>query len=72
MINLSEIQIKTINSQQEFEEASAIIDALVDADLIADPEERKRALDLLEAIAILAHEYEKKHYAIPKPHSEPH
>lgn len=65
-MNLSEIQIKPINSQQEFEEASAIIDALVDADLIAEPNERKQALDLLEAIAILAHEYEKKHYAIPK------
>ena len=65
-MNLSEIQIKPINSQREFEAASAIIDALVDADLIEDPEQRKRALDLLEAIAILAHAYEQKHYTIPK------
>lgn len=66
-MNLTAIQIKPITNQQEFEEACVIIDALVDADLITDPDERKKALDLLEAIALLAHEYEKKHFAIPKP-----
>lgn len=66
-MNLTAIQIKPITNQQEFEEACILIDALVDADLIADPNDRKKALDLLEAIALLAHEYEKKHYAIPKP-----
>ncbi len=66
-MNLTAIQIKPITNQQEFEEACVIIDALVDADLIADPAERKKALDLLEAIALLAHEYEKKHFSIPKP-----
>ena len=60
-------QITPITNHQEIEEASALIDALVDADLIADPDERKKALDLLEAITLLAHEYEKKHFAIPKP-----
>jgi HTH-type transcriptional regulator/antitoxin HigA len=66
-MNLSAIQIRPITNQQEFEEACTLIDALVDADLIKDPVERKKGLDLLEAIALLAHEYEKKHFAIPKP-----
>ena len=44
-----------------------ILTSLIDSNLIADPIERKRASDILEAIAILAHEYEKKHYPIPKP-----
>ena len=66
-MNLSAIQIKPITNQLEFEEASAIIDSLVDADLIQDPIERQKALNLLEAIALLAHEYEKKHFSIPKP-----
>jgi HTH-type transcriptional regulator/antitoxin HigA len=66
-INVSEIKIKPITNQQEFDEASQIIDTLIDADLIQDPIERKAALDILEAITILAYEYEKKHYSIPKP-----
>lgn len=66
-INIHNIQLKPITNQAEFEEASQIIDALVDADLIADPAERQKALDLLEAISILASEYEKKHFSIPKP-----
>ena len=66
-MNIAEIKIKPITNEQEFEEASQIIDALIDADLIQDPIERKAALDILEAITILAYEYEKKHYSIPKP-----
>jgi HTH-type transcriptional regulator/antitoxin HigA len=66
-MNLTSIQIKPITNQQEFEEACVLIDALVDVDLITDPAERKKGLDLLEAIALLAHEYEKKHFTIPKP-----
>ena len=66
-MNLSEIKIKPITNQTEFDEASDIIDALVDADLIEDPIERKKALDILEAIAILACEYERKHFPIAKP-----
>lgn len=38
----------------------------MDADLIADPVERKKALAMLEAISILASEYEKKHFPMPK------
>jgi HTH-type transcriptional regulator / antitoxin HigA len=64
---LSNIQIKPITNEAEFEEASKIIDSLIDADMIEDPIERKKALDILEAITILAIEYEKKHYPIPKP-----
>lgn len=66
-MNIAEIKIKPITNEQEFEEASQIIDTLIDADLIQDPIERKAALDILEAITILANEYEKKHYSIPKP-----
>lgn len=66
-MNITEIQIKPITNQEEFDEASQIIDTLIDADLIQDPIERKAALDILEAITILAYEYEKKHYSIPKP-----
>jgi HTH-type transcriptional regulator / antitoxin HigA len=66
-INLEGIQIKPITNEEEFDVAGNIIDSLVDADLIEDPIERKKALDILEAITILAVEYEKKHYPIPKP-----
>lgn len=65
--NITEIQIKPITNQLEFEEASKIIDSLIDVDLIQDPKKRKEALNILEAITILAYEYEKKHYSIPKP-----
>lgn len=66
-MQLSKIEIKPITNETEFIEAGKIIDALIDADLIEDVNERKRALDILEAVSILANEYEKKHYPIPKP-----
>lgn len=66
-MTISDIQIKPITNEAEFEEANKIIDALIDSDLIEDPIERQRASDILEAVAILAIEYEKKHYPIPKP-----
>ena len=66
-MNLDAIKITPITNEVEFQAANEIIDALIDSDLIEDPIERKRASDLLEAIAILAIEYEKKHYPIPKP-----
>jgi HTH-type transcriptional regulator / antitoxin HigA len=65
-INLDKIIIQPITSQQEFEDANKIIDALVDADLIEDIETRKRALDILEAVTTLAIGYEKKHFPIQK------
>lgn len=66
-MNLSEIKIKPISTQKDFEEASKLIDALVDADLLDDPEERQKALDFLEAITVLACEYEEQFHPIPRP-----
>ena len=66
-MNLDFIKIRPITNETELDEAGKIIDLLIDADLIEDPIERKRALDILEAVSILAVEYEKKHYPIPKP-----
>ncbi|MCF2491288.1 type II toxin-antitoxin system HigA family antitoxin [Dyadobacter sp. CY347] len=66
-ISLDDIRIKPITNEADFEEAGKIIDSLIDADLIADPLERKRALDTLEAITVLAIDYEKRHFPIPKP-----
>lgn len=65
-INLDEIEIKPITNEADFERASALIDALIDADLIEDEATRNRALDILEAITILAIDYEKKHFPIEK------
>jgi HTH-type transcriptional regulator / antitoxin HigA len=65
-INLDEIIIKPITSKQDFEEANKIIDLLIDADLIENPESRKKAMDILEAVSILAIGYEKKHFPIEK------
>jgi len=65
-INLDTIEIKPITNQVDFERASALIDALVDADLIEDEATRNKALDTLEAITILAIDYEKKHFPIEK------
>ena len=66
-INLNSINIKPITNEQDFKEASAIIDSFIDADMFENPEERQRALEILNAITILAVEYEKKHYPIPAP-----
>jgi HTH-type transcriptional regulator / antitoxin HigA len=66
-MNLEDIRIQPITNEKEFDDANKIIDLLIDADLIEDPIERKRALDILEAVSILAYEYEKKHYPIPEP-----
>jgi HTH-type transcriptional regulator/antitoxin HigA len=66
-IDLSTIKIEPITNNEQFQKAADIIDLLVDADLIEDVQERQKALDILEAITILACDYEKKHYPIPKP-----
>lgn len=65
-INLDAIEIKPITNQTDFERASSLIDALIDADLIEDEATRNRALNILEAITILAIDYEKKHFPIEK------
>lgn len=66
-MDLSSIKIEPITNEEQFANAASIIDSLIDADLIQDEDERKKALDILEAVTILASEYEKKHYPIPKP-----
>lgn len=66
-MNIAEIKIEPITNQQEFEKANEIIDALIDADMIADPIERAKALAILDAVATLAHQYEKRYFPIPKP-----
>ncbi|MEY4539501.1 MAG: hypothetical protein RLZZ306_1258 [Bacteroidota bacterium] len=65
-INLDEIVIKPITSKQDFAEANKIIDLLIDADLIENPEIREKAMNILEAVSILAIGYEKKHFPIEK------
>lgn len=58
--------LQPIDNPAEFEKATQIIVALIDANLITDPEDRQQALAILEAISILATEYEKKHFSIPQ------
>ena len=67
LAEINKIQIKPITNQSEFKEANKIIDLLIDANLIEDKKVRKRSLDILEAVSILANEYKKKHFPIPKP-----
>ena len=66
-INLDEIVIRPITNLADFEDAGKVIDMLVDADLLEDPSEKQKALDILEAITVLAIDYEKRHFPIPKP-----
>ncbi len=57
----TKIQIKPITNEQEFAEANELIELLLECP--EGSEEEK----ILEAITILASEYEKKHFPIPKP-----
>ena len=66
-LRLDDIVIQPITNPEQFEKTGQLIDQLIDADLLGDAQERKRALDILEALTVLAIDYEKKHYAIPKP-----
>ena len=66
-VNVDDIQLRPITSEADFKGVSATIDTLIDADLLDDPVERRKALDMLEALTVLAIDYEKKHYSIPKP-----
>ncbi len=66
-IDLDNIRIRPIITEQDFEEAHEIIEALIDADGIEDTAIRQRALEILNAVTILAIEYEKKHFPIPAP-----
>ncbi|MDI9860512.1 helix-turn-helix domain-containing protein [Flectobacillus roseus] len=64
--DLDSIVIKPIRTEEEYIKASQIIENLVDADLIEDESIRNKALDILEAVTVLAIEYEKKHYPVTK------
>jgi HTH-type transcriptional regulator / antitoxin HigA len=66
-MNLDAIKIRPITNETELTEASKIIDLLIDADLIEDPIERKKAMDILEAVTTLACEYEDIHHPISEP-----
>lgn len=66
-IDLDSIKIKPISNERDFEEANEIIEALIDADMIDDEKLRNQALEILNAVTILAVEYEKKHFPIPSP-----
>lgn len=65
-VNLDDIVIFPIVTQQDYDHASKLIDSLVDADLLEDPAQRAKALNLLEAISVLAIDYEKKYQPIEK------
>lgn len=43
-IDLNKIVIKPITNEQDFEDANAIINMLIDANLIEDIQQRKKAL----------------------------
>ena len=66
-INVDNIKLRPITSIADFEQVSNQIDSLVDADLIENMTQRQRALDMLEALTVLAIDYEKKHFSMPKP-----
>ncbi len=66
-IDIDAVQIKPITNEQEFRATSQLIDQLIDVNLLDNADERKRAMDILEALTVLAIDYEKKHYSIPKP-----
>lgn len=61
IIENQSIQIKPITNDEEFAKANEMIELLLDC---PDGSEEEK---ILEAITILASEYEKKHYPIPKP-----
>jgi HTH-type transcriptional regulator/antitoxin HigA len=59
-LNLDTIVIKPIRNEGDFIHAKEIIELLIDADAIEDVQQREQALDILEAVTVLAIEYEKK------------
>lgn len=65
-INLDTMTIKPIITEQDYEAANELIELLVDADLIEDEAQRTKALGILEAVTVLAINYEKKHTPIEK------
>lgn len=64
-MNIDDIKLKPVVTEEDYEEAGRIIELLVDADMIEDEAQTTKALNLLEAVTILAIDYEKKHYPMP-------
>lgn len=64
--NVDKIIIKPISTEKEYLSTVELIENLIDADLIEDEAKRMKALDILEALTVLAVEYEKKHEPIEK------
>jgi HTH-type transcriptional regulator/antitoxin HigA len=64
---LNDIVLKPIISEDDFKRASEIIDNLIDADMIEEPDLKQKALNLLDAVTTLAIAYEKKHFPIRTP-----
>lgn len=60
-LHIDTIILSPIITQQDYEKANEIIELLVDADLIEDEKQRIKALGILEAVTVLAINYEKKH-----------
>lgn len=58
---MTEFKIEPITNEVEFERANELIESLLDC---AEGSEEEK---ILEAVTILASEYEKKHYPIPSP-----
>jgi HTH-type transcriptional regulator/antitoxin HigA len=56
---LNDIVLKPIISEDDFKRASEIIDNLIDADMIEEPDLKHKALNLLDAVTTLAIAYEK-------------
>lgn len=65
-LNLDTIVIKPIRNEKDFTRAKGIIELLIDADAIEDSNQREKALDILEAVTVLAIEYEKKTNPVEK------
>lgn len=59
-IDLDTIRIKPIRNEEDFIRAKEIIELLIDAEEIEDENQREKALDILEAVTVLAIDYEKK------------
>jgi HTH-type transcriptional regulator/antitoxin HigA len=58
---MEKVEILPITNEAEFERANQQIEALLNCEVGSEEEK------VLEAITILASEYEKKHYSIPAP-----
>jgi HTH-type transcriptional regulator/antitoxin HigA len=59
-LDIDNIVLKPIRNEKDYTEAKEVIELLIDCDLNEDAEKREKALDILEAITVLAIAFEKK------------